>query len=195
MIKLQRLLFLSACFFLDVIGTACSSSPRVNHSFSPAMAQTFEIVIENPADISNAKQIDEIKGHMISNMTEDFALQGLTGRILSSPTEHTPAPNAKLVVVKLVDLRGGFSSTLSIDVTLKEGPTVLTSWKDAVRTGRTWEILVHALNTRIATKLRKYYAPAAPVPAQGLSPASDYQSPSADTSTVLPVPIETVAPF
>jgi hypothetical protein len=159
------------------------------------MAQNFEIVIENPDDISNAKQIDEIKGYMISNMTEDFALQGLTGRVLSTPSEHTLAPNSKLVVVKLVDLRGGFSSTLSIDVTLKEGPTVLTSWKDAVRTGRTWEILVHALNTRIAAKLRKYYAPSAPGSPQGLSPASADEAASVHTSTALPVPIETVAPF
>jgi hypothetical protein len=195
MIKLHRFLFVSACLGLGIVVTACSS-PRVNHTFSPAMAQTFEILIENPADTANAEQLREIEGYMISNMAEDFARQGLAGRVLSHPSEHTPAPNAKLVVVKLVDLRRGFTSTLSIDVTLKDGSTVLTSWKDAVRTGRSWETLVRAQNTRIATKLRRHYATPSPVPAQGLSqPSSDETASAYTPTTALPVPIETVEPF
>jgi len=194
--KIQRFIFVSACLVLAVMDMACSSPrPRVNHTFSPAMAQNFEIVIENPADAAYAEQLGKIEACMISGMTEDFACQGLTGRVLSSLSEHTPAPNKKLLLVKLVDLKLGFTSTLSIDVTLKDGSTILTSWKDAVRTGRSWETLVRALNTRLAVKLRRYYAPTVPAPVQAGVQTSTGDAATAPTPGALPVPIETVDPF
>jgi hypothetical protein len=159
------------------------------------MAQNFEIFIEDSADTSNHKQLEEIKSYMISDMAEDFARQGLTGRILAAPSEYTPGPNKKLLYVKMVDLQRGFSSTLRVDVTLKEGTTVLTSWQDAVRTGRSWEILARALNTRMAVKLRRYYAPSAPAPAQDFSQAPPGEVLPANTPAALPVPVETVEPF
>jgi hypothetical protein len=166
MMKLKSLFFIACSIYLGVMVNACRSR-RANLEFSPAMAQTFEIFIEKPADASNAKQLGEIEGYMMTTMPQHFARQGLSGRILMNPSEHKPGPNTKLLIVRLINYtRVGYATTLGIQVTLKEGSTVLTSWQDSAQTSRPWVTLVNALNTKIATNLKKYYAPAAPVPAQ-----------------------------
>lgn len=166
MMNLKSLFFVAGSIYLGVMVTACRS-PRANLEFSPAMAQTFEIFIEKPAEASNSKQLGEIEGYMMSTMPQHFARQGLSGRILMSPSEHKPGPNTKLLIVKLINYtRIGYASTLGIQVTLKEGTTVLTSWQDSVQTSRPWVTLVNTLNAKIAANIKKYYAPATPVPAQ-----------------------------
>jgi hypothetical protein len=164
--KMQSFLFLGACLYLAVMASACRS-PRANLDFTPAMAQTFEIYIEKNADASNAKQLGEIEGYMMSTLPQHFARQGLSGRILLNPAEHKPGPNTKLLLVKLVNYtRIGYATTLGIHVTLKDGSTVLTSWQDSAQTSRPWSTLVNTLNLKIGTNLKKYYAPTAPLPAQ-----------------------------
>lgn len=165
-VKLQSLFFLVACLYLGVMTSACRS-PRANLEFSPAMAQTFEIFVEKNADASNAKQLGEIEGYMMSTLPQHFARQGLSGRILLNLSEHKPGPNTKLLLVKLINYtRIGYATTLGIHVTLKDGSTVLTSWQESAQTSRPWSTLVNTLNVKIGTNLKKYYAPSAPLPAQ-----------------------------
>jgi hypothetical protein len=164
--RLYTCLYLLACLTLSFISSACRS-PRANLEFSPAMAQTFEVFIEKPTDTNAAKQYGEIEGYMMSTIAQNFARQGLSARILTNPAEHKPGPNSKLLVIKLISYtRIGVATTLGIQVTLKEGSTVLTSWQDSVQTSRPWQALVNALNLKIGANLKKYYAPAAPAPAQ-----------------------------
>lgn len=164
--RLYTCLFLVACLTLSFISSACRS-PRANLDFSPAMAQTFEVYIEKPTDTNASKQYGEIEGYMMSTIAQSFARQGLSARILTNPAEHKPGPNSKLLVIKLISYtRIGVASTLGIQVTLKEGSTVLTSWQDSVQTSRPWQALVSALNLKIGANLKKYYAPATPAPAQ-----------------------------
>ena len=170
--RIHTFLFLSACLSLGFISSACRS-PRANLAFSPAMAQMFEIFIEKPMDTSYTKQYSEIEGYMMSTLPQHFARQGLSARILTNPSEHSPGPNTKLLIVKLLSYtRIGYASKLGIQVTLKEGPTVLTSWQDEMQTSRPWTMLVNALNLKITNNLKKYYAPAAPVPAEVPAPAA-----------------------
>lgn len=165
-VKIQSFLFLGACLYLSMMTSACRSA-RVNLEFTPAMAQTFEIFIDKNADAANAKQLGEIEGYMMTTLPQHFARQGLSGRILLNLDEHKPGPNTKLLLVKLVNYtRIGYATTLGIHVTLKDGSTVLTSWQDSAQTSRPWSTLVNSLNLKIGTNLKKYYAPAAPLPAQ-----------------------------
>ncbi len=164
--RIQSFLFLCGCLYLSMMASACRS-PRANLEFSPAMAQTFEIFVEKNADASNAKQLGEIEGYMMSTLPQHFARQGLSGRILFNIEEHKPGPNTKLLLIKLVNYtRIGYATTMGIHVTLKEGSTVLTSWQESAQTSRPWPTLVNSLNLKIGTNLKKYYAPAAPLPAQ-----------------------------
>ncbi|MEI7946182.1 MAG: hypothetical protein WCJ02_05775 [bacterium] len=164
--RFYSVLFLSACLTLSFISSACRS-PRSNLEFSPAMAQTFETFIEKPADAANAKQYSEIEGYMMTTLTKHFAQQGLSARILTSPAEHKPSPNNKLLVIKLVSYsRVGYASSLVIQVTLKDGSSVLTSWQDTVQTSRPGVTLVNVLNQKIALNLKKYYAPSNSAPSR-----------------------------
>jgi hypothetical protein len=170
--RTYSVIFLAACLSLAFLSSACRS-PRVNQEFSPAMAQMFEVYIEKPVDASHAKQYGEIEGYMMSTICNHFARQGLSARILTNPSEHSPSPNTKLLVIKLLSYtRIGMASSLGIQVTLKEGTTVLTSWQDSVQTSRSWTMLVSALEMKITTNLKKYYAPAMPLPAQVPTPAA-----------------------
>lgn len=165
-------LFLATCLSLAFMSSACRS-PRANLAFSPAMAQMFEIFIEKPLDTSITKQYAEIEDYMMSTAPNHFARQGLSARILTNPEQHTPGPNTKLLIIKLLSYtRIGYASKLGIQVTLKEGSTVLTSWQDEMQTSRSWTMLVNALNLKITNNLKKYYAPAAPVPSQLPTPAA-----------------------
>lgn len=175
--RFYTFLFLSTCLSLSFISSACRS-PRANLEFSPAMAQTFEIFIEKPSETSYAKQYGEIEGYMMSTLPKHFAQQGLSARILTSQSEHKPGPNNKLLVIKLVSYtRVGYASSLGIQVTLKDGSSVLTSWQDSAQTSRPWMTLVNVLNARISINLKKYYSPANPAPAR---------VPNAATSTAAP---------
>jgi len=166
-VKVKSFLFLGACLYLSVMSSACRSARVNNLEFTPAMAQTFEIFIEKNSDAANAKQLGEIEGYMMTTLPQHFARQGLSGRILLNVAEHKPGPNTKLLLVKLVNYtRIGYATTLGIHVTLKDGSTVLTSWQDSAQTSRPWSTLVNTLNLKIGTNLKKYYAPAAPLPAQ-----------------------------
>jgi hypothetical protein len=175
--RFNSFLFLSACLTLSFISSACRSPRAKPGEFSPAMAQTFEIFIEKPAEPTNSKQYGEIEGYMMSTLTKHFAQQGLSARILTSPAEHKPGPNNKLLVIKLISFtRIGYASNLGIQVTLKDGSTVLTSWQDSVQTSRPWQTLVNVLNLKITANLKKYYAPATPAPAR--VPASEPSTPA-----------------
>lgn len=179
MTYIRNVLFVAGCAYLGVVVTACRT-PRANLEFSPAMAQTFEVFIEKPADVGNAKQLGEIEGYMASTIQQHFARYGLSARILTNPSEHKPNPNTKLLVIKLVSYtRVGYATTLAIQCTLKEGATVLTSWQDSVQTSRPWVYLVNALNAKIATNLKKYYAPAVPPPGQVPEPTTTPAAPAA----------------
>lgn len=175
--RLSNALFLSACVTLCFIGSACRS-PRANLAFTPAMAQTFEIFIEKPAETATySTQYGEIESYMMSTLSQHFARQGLSARILTSPSEYKQGPNNKLLIIKLTSYtRVGYASQLAIHVTLKDGTTVLTSWQDSVQTSRPWMTLVNVLNTKTITNLKKYYAPAIYVPAR--VSASETTSPS-----------------
>lgn len=170
--------FLSLCVTICLIGSACRS-PRANLAFTPAMAQTFEIFIEKPADTASfAKQYSEIEGYMMSTLSQHFARQGLSARILTNPSEHTQGPNNKLLIIKLISYtRVGYATQLGIQVTLKDGATVLTSWQDSVQTSRPWVTLVNALNTKITANLKKYYDPSVPVPARVPSSETTHSAP------------------
>ena len=164
--RLYSILFLSACLALSFISSACRS-PRANLAFSPAMAQTFEVFIEKPVDTAYSKQYGEIEGYMMSTLAKHFAQQGLSARILTNPSEHKPGPNSKLLIIKLLSFtRVGYASSLGIQVTLKDGSTVLTSWQDTVQTSRPWMALVNTLNLKTIANLKKFYAPATPAPAR-----------------------------
>jgi hypothetical protein len=164
--RFYSVLFLSACLTLSFISSACRS-PRANLEFSPAMAQTFETFIEKPAEAANSKQFSEIESYMMSTLTKHFAQQGLSARILTNPSEHKPSPNNKLLVIKLISYsRVGYASSLVIQVTLKDGSTVLTSWQDSAQTSRPGVTLVNVLNQKIALNLKKYYSPSTPAPAR-----------------------------
>ena len=165
--RFYTVLFLFACVTLSFMGAACRS-PRANLAFTPAMAQTFEIFIEKPADTAAfARQYGEIESYMMSTLSQHFARQGLSARILTSPSEHVQGPNNKLLIIKLVSYtRVGYASQLAIQVTLKDGATVLTSWQDSVQTSRPWTTLVNVLNIKTTTNLKKYYAPVISVPAR-----------------------------
>jgi len=170
--RYQTFLFLSACLSLGFISSACRS-PRANLAFSPAMAQMFEVYIEKPTDSAYAKQYGEIENYMISTISQHFARQGLSARILTSPSEHNPGPNTKLLVIKILSYsRIGYAATLGIQVTLKDGSTVLTSWQENAQTSRHWSMLVNALNMKITTSLKNYYSPATPMPSQVPTPAT-----------------------
>ncbi len=175
--RFYSVLFISACLTLSFISSACRS-PRANLDFSPAMAQTFEIFIEKPADTASfAKQYGEIESYMMSTLAQHFARQGLSARILTNPAEHKSSPNNKLLIIKLISYtRVGYASSLGIQVTLKDGETVLTSWQDTAQTSRPWVTLVNVLNQKIALNLKKYYAPEAPSPAR--VPTSEPSTPA-----------------
>jgi hypothetical protein len=142
------------------------------------MAQTFEIFIEKPSETASfAKQYGEIESYMMSTLPQHFARQGLSARILTNPSEHKSTPNNKLLVIKLISYtRVGYASSLGIQVTLKDGATVLTSWQDTTQTSRPWVTLVNVLNQKIALNLKKYYSPSTPAPAR--VPASATSTPA-----------------
>jgi|GEM_PF-4528369 len=177
--RIYTALFLSVGVALSFMCSACRS-PRANLAFTPAMAQTFEIFVEKPANTASfAKQYDEIEAYMISSLCQHFARQGLSARILTHPSEHIQGPNNKLLIIKLLSYtRVGPASNLGIQVTLKDGTTVLTSWQDSVQTTRPWMALVNALNLKTIVNLKKYYAPATPVPVRVPAPETTPPAPA-----------------